>query len=231
MGQLKGLEDKVGGLQRELSSLREELKSYEKAGKTYETEQKRLHEIRHQRDALIQQQCDALTERSTGAIRAAVHGYSNANKFAAALREKLSGSNLRMNKIEQTAQAIVDAEDPHRAWLGTLEDLENLANFDPNSESNDHMPETPFLTNAGATKADCEKLARKLDPEDWLALSLTEIESEPYFEYRSREGEYINFANASSGQQATALLRTLLEQLQDNPNRCGYYAAGDSSAV
>lgn len=212
MDQLKGLEDKVGGLQRELSSLREELKSYEKAAKTYQTEQERLHEIRQQRDALIQQQCDALTERSAGAIRAVVHRYSNSKKFAAALREKLSGSNIRTNKIEQIAQAIIDSEDPHRAWLGTLEDLENLANFDPDAESSDHMPETPFLTSTGATKGDCEKLARKLDAEDWLSLSLTEIESEPHFEYRSREGEYINFSNASSGQQATALLRTLLNQ-------------------
>ncbi|WP_270373654.1 TrlF family AAA-like ATPase [Marinicauda sp. Alg238-R41] len=212
MEQLKGLEDKVGGLQRELSSLREELKFYKKAAETYQTEQERLHEIRLQRDALIQQQCDALTERSDGAIRAVVHRYSNAGKFAAALRERLSGSNLRTTKIEQIAQAIIDSEDPHRAWLGTLEDLENLANFDPDAESTDHMPETQFLTSAGATKGDCEKVARKLEAEDWLSLALTEIESEPHFEYRSREGEYINFSNASSGQQATALLRTLLNQ-------------------
>ena len=32
------------------------------------------------------------------------------------------------------------------------------------------------------------------------------------FEYRAREGEYIPFRNASAGQQATALLKTLLNQ-------------------
>ena len=125
----------------------------------------------------------------------------------------MSGSGLRKDRIEQIAQAIIEADDPHRAWLGTLEDLENLANFDPDKDSSEHLPETPFLTNAGATKGDCDKLSRKLFTEDWLSLSLTEIESEPFFEYRSREGEFINFSNASSGQQATALLRTLLNQV------------------
>ncbi len=212
MDQLKVLETKVGMLQREHSSLREELKSYEKAAETYQVEQKRLHDLRVQRDALIQQQCDALTERSGGAIRAIVHRYSNADSFMSALKEKLSGSGIRANKIEQIVNSIVEAEDPHRAWLGIIGDLESLSNFDPDSESSDHIPETPFLESAGATKGDCEKLARKLSPDDWLSLSLKEIESEPHFEYRSREGEYIAFSNASSGQQATALLRTLLNQ-------------------
>lgn len=212
MDQLKGLEAKVGTLQRELSSLRDELKSYDKAAETYQAEQEQLNDFRQQRDALIQEQCDALTERSGGAIRAVVHRFSNGDRFLSALKEKLSGSNIRANKIEQIVHSMVEAEDPQRAWVGTIEDLEKLANFDPDEESSDHLPETPFLESAGATKADCEKLARKLDPGDWLSLSLTQIESEPHFEYRSREGEYIAFSNASSGQQATALLRTLLNQ-------------------
>jgi type III restriction enzyme len=34
----------------------------------------------------------------------------------------------------------------------------------------------------------------------------------PHFEYRQREDAYINFREASAGQQATALLRVLLNQ-------------------
>ena len=212
MYQLKGLEGKVGVLQRELSSLQDELKAYEKAAESYKAEQDRLDELRQQRDSLLQEQCDALAERSDGAIRATVNRYSNAGSFLATLKEKLSGSGIRSTKIEQIATSIVEAEDPYRAWMGTLDDLEHLSNFDPESESSDHIPETPFLTKSGATKGDCEKLARKLQPDGWLSLSLTEIGSEPFFEYRSGEGEYITFSNASSGQQATALLRTLLNQ-------------------
>lgn len=57
-----------------------------------------------------------------------------------------------------------------------------------------------------------DRIARALKPEQWLSLSLTAITSVPVFEYRAREGEYIPFRNASAGQQATALLKTLLNQ-------------------
>lgn len=212
MEQLKALEAKVASLQKEDTRLSDEFISLQKAGETYQAEQKKLHELRAERDNLIQGQCEALTERSGAAIRAIVRRYSNADAFSDLLRERLSGSGIRKDRIELIAEAILTADDPHRSWLGTLEDLETLANFDPEKDSTEHLPETPFLTGAGATRGDCDKLARKLSSDDWLALSLTEIQSEPHFEYRSREGEYINFPNASSGQQATALLRTLLNQ-------------------
>lgn len=212
MDQLKELEAKIASLQKELTRLLGELLSLQKAGEHYQSEREHLHELRTQRDNLINGQCEALTDRSGGVIRSTVRRYSNADEFSEFMRERLSGSGIRKDRIEQIAEAVLDADDPHRSWLGTLEDLETLANFDPDEDSTEQLPETPFLVSAGATKSDCDKIARKLTPDDWLSLSLTEIHSEPYFEYRSREGEYIIFSNASSGQQATALLRTLLNQ-------------------
>jgi chromosome segregation protein len=60
------------------------------------------------------------------------------------------------------------------------------------------------------SKADTERIARTLTQSEWLRLSLVWPQDEPVFEYRSKENEYIPFANASAGQQATALLSTLL---------------------
>ncbi|WP_299407692.1 hypothetical protein [uncultured Roseobacter sp.] len=51
-----------------------------------------------------------------------------------------------------------------------------------------------------------------MSPDDWLTLALTPIESAPVYEYRAREDEYIPCKNVSAGQQATALLKTLLNQ-------------------
>jgi chromosome segregation protein len=51
-----------------------------------------------------------------------------------------------------------------------------------------------------------------MTPGEWLSLPLIEIGSEPIFECRTREGEHIAFSNASAGQQATALLKTLLNE-------------------
>jgi chromosome segregation protein len=56
------------------------------------------------------------------------------------------------------------------------------------------------------------KLAEKISPENWLELALTSLDDETTFEYQTKEQEYIPFENASAGQQATALLMTLLNQ-------------------
>jgi ABC-type cobalamin/Fe3+-siderophores transport system ATPase subunit len=52
----------------------------------------------------------------------------------------------------------------------------------------------------------------KLTPDAWLDLSLAPLIDQPSFEYQSKAGTYIAFSSASAGQQATALLTTLLSQ-------------------
>lgn len=47
-------------------------------------------------------------------------------------------------------------------------------------------------------------------PDGWLSLALTPIEDHPVFEYKTRDSDYIDFVDASAGQQATALMRVLL---------------------
>jgi len=210
--QLTELETKAAALQRELSGLKDELDSIHQSSEIFQAEQENLYDLRLQRDTLIQKQCDILMESSANTIRAKLQRYSNSQDFLTAFRAKISGSNLRTKKIEQLIQFIFEAADRHIAWKNIIHDLEHLANFNPDEESIDQIPETKFLTLAGMSKDDCLKLSHKISADDWLSLSLIEITSEPRFEYRSREGEYISFSNASSGQQATALLRALLNQ-------------------
>jgi chromosome segregation protein len=128
------------------------------------------------------------------------------------LRVSLSGSNVRRERIEMLGAAIVNSENPQDRWNRFLEDLEVLAAFDADQEGTDRRPETPALAAAGLNTGDLDRISRRLSAEDWLTLSLIEIKSEPVFEYRSRESDYIPFSNASAGQQATALLKTLLNQ-------------------
>src|SRR6202008_3154357 len=74
------------------------------------------------------------------------------------------------------------------------------------------LPNCPVLKACGFGNPDLAKAASKLDEDAWLEISLSRRENQPQFEYRAREGEYIAFANASAGQQATALLKALLNQ-------------------
>src|SRR5262249_40312213 len=82
-----------------------------------------------------------------------------------------------------------------------------LAAFSPDQEGSERRPDTPALSAAGLTAGGLDRIARKLSADDWLSLSLIDIQSEPVFGYRASESDYIPFSNASAGQQATALLK------------------------
>jgi type III restriction enzyme len=106
---------------------------------------------------------------------------------------------------------VKDAAEPVEEWRNIVAELEQLAVLVVEDESS-VLPETPHLIAAGFTKPDTQKIAERLTVENWLDLSLVELEDIPVFEFRQRETDYIKFRDASAGQQATALLTVLLNQ-------------------
>ena len=131
------------------------------------------------------------------------------------LKQAVSGSRVPSNKIEQLGAAFSGADSERDAGENhdtVLADLERLAEFEVERAGLENRPEAQFLANIGLTRSNLDGICRNLGLDDWLALSLTPIFSETVFEYRAREKEYIPFRNASAGQQATALLTTLLNQ-------------------
>ena len=213
MEELRTIESRLSTFQRETARLSDEERTLKATGDAYVAEQRRWHELKAERDDLFDAQCKKLTKNADGAIRAHVRRYADADDFVERFREALSGSKVRRERIEALGEAITDADDPTERWAQILDELEGLALFDPEQESGDRRPDTPVLAGIGFTNNDLDRVAQRLGPEAWLSLSLTDIQSEPVFEYRARESDYIPFGNASSGQQATALLKTLLNQL------------------
>ena len=165
-----------------------------------------------ERDDLRDQQCAALTTCADGVIRAQVRRFADPSGFVDMLRQSLSGSRVQGGKLDTLGESITNSPDPTAQWNDLLLDLEKLAVFDVDREGANRRPETPSLAACGLTTGEQDRLAGRLKSEEWLALSLTPVKSAPVFEYRTREGEYIPFRNASAGQQATALLKTLLNQ-------------------
>ena len=161
---------------------------------------------------MIERECAALTQRSGGAIRVSVRRYADSAAFVELLRQGLSGSRVQGNKIEALGDAITKAENPRAIWLQIVDDLEKLAEYEPGNSPTEGQPTVAALVSAGLTANDLNRIAQTLQPDTWLSLSLTPIQSVPVYEFRAREGEYIPFENASAGQQATALLKTLLNQ-------------------
>ncbi len=210
--QLQTLEVRVSSYSKETARLNEELKLLNMADDIYTAERQGWYELKAERDTLFDAQCKKLTENANGAIRAQVRRFADVSDFTEHFRESLSGSSVRRERIEAIGEAILTAENPQDRWSRILGDLEALAVFDPDKEGSDRRPETHALAAAGLSSGDLDRIARKLSTDNWLALSLIDIRSEPVFEYRARENDYIPFRNASAGQQATALLKTLLNQ-------------------
>ncbi len=213
MAQLQALEQRLSSYQKETARLQEEVKTLQTAGEVYNAERQGWYDLKVERDALFDGQCQKLTDNANGAIRAHIKRFADAGDFIQRLRESLSGSNVRREKLDILGTSIVEAEDPQDRWTRVLAELEQLAVFDPEQEGAERRPDTPALAAAGLTATDLDRIARKMQSDDWLALSLIDVKSEPVFEYRARENDYIPFSNASAGQQATALLKTLLNQI------------------
>lgn len=164
------------------------------------------------RGDLMAQKCDELTNLSSQRIRASLRRGAGMSAAKDRLLGILSGTKVRTKKVEELCESISASDDPVAEWGTVLAELEQIAVLPRGEGQKADFPEMPTLTKASLSASDLERLAAKLNVEDWLDLSLVELEDIPLFEYRQREGEYIKFSEASAGQQATALLRVLLNQ-------------------
>lgn len=125
-------------------------------------------------------------------------------------RGLIQGSSVRSGRVDQLFGALKDESDPLGTWEEVLSELETIMLLDDDEA---HTSEsTPNLSRLGFPLADQFRIRRRLSADGWLDLALTSIRDRPIFEYQTKEAEYIPFSAASSGQQATALLRILLSQ-------------------
>ena len=209
---LKDIDEKTGTHARKIARVDEELRALATAESTYVAERTSWQELLSERDDLLDQQCAALTTCADGAILARVRRFADPSDFVDTLRQSLAGSRVQGGKLDALGESIANSPDPTAQWNDLLLDLEKLADFEVDREGANRRPEVPSLVACGLTAGEQDRLAGRLKSEEWLALSLTPIKSVPVFEYRAREDEYIPFSNASAGQQATALLKTLLNQ-------------------
>lgn len=164
------------------------------------------------RGELLANKCEELTDLSGGRIRAQIKRGGGLERAQRELERLVTGTRIRSKKLEELCSTISNSADPAAEWAVILAELEALALLPKEQGGDSSLPETPALRKAGLTQADLEKLAAKVTVDDWLDLSLVELDDVPIFDYEQREGEYIPFAAASAGQQATALLRVLLNQ-------------------
>lgn len=212
LGQLRTLETRVAELADETTRVRELLATLTTADDNYTTARDEWLNAQAEHDDLVDRECAELTNRSGGLIRVGVKRYADPAAFVGTLRTALQGSRVQSAKLEALGEGITGAADPKTSWTAALAELEGLAEYDAGRGPPGTRPGAVTLLTLGLNAGDIDRIAQHLTPESWLVLSLTPIASVPIYEFRAREGEYIPFKNASAGQQATALLKTLLNQ-------------------
>ncbi len=164
------------------------------------------------RGDVLEAQCKALTDLSENTIRATLLRGRGLQSVKERLGALLAGTRIRSKKVDDLCEKLLDAGQPVNEWEAVLDELRSLVETNQAAVNESALPTCPTLCGAAFTASELQRIASQLTMQDWLDLSLTELEDLPVFEYRQREGEYIKFADASAGQQATALMRVLLNQ-------------------
>lgn len=209
LDELAKLESRRRELQGALDEQTEELAGLSAAAEKHAELRAEWRSLQAERSNAIEVECKALTELSEGLIRADVVRNAGLATLKTRFKSAVTGSKVRAAKIEAFLEDIAKAADPLTAWQQAMDELEAavLAKEDPGSSAS--SPTSPLQR----FKADeIEKMAALLSPEEVLELCLLSMDDHPSFEYQTKDGEYIAFDDASAGQQATTLVRVLLNQ-------------------
>lgn len=209
MGRLDELENRQEELIKEKQEIEDQLDEIGSPREEFDHLRERWLEVHSERSKILERQCEALTDQSQGRIRARLEVGGQTQEFVGLLKVKVEGSNLYESRMQDIFASIPESDDSIEQYSAIMGDLETLALHD--MEESADIPATPVLAECELEEMHLEKIARHLSPEDWLDLAVTPLDDQPQFEYRVQD-DYIDFASASAGQQATALLQALLNQ-------------------
>jgi len=162
---------------------------------------------------LLRTQAYEFSSLSNKYIRAEVTKNINLQNFKSILKIIFEGSRIREERIDSIIEHIKKSNDPLNEYILVLEEFRLLSEVNSTDKIVEN-PETPILTACGFTNDQISKIYPKISKEKWLNLSTNELDFYPTFFYTTNSslGDDIPFADASAGQQATALLTVLLNQ-------------------
>lgn len=169
-----------------------------------------LQELAAERSSTIAAECQTLDDLSDGLIHAELQVGVGLKGPADRFRTAVAGANIRSAKIDTFFEELQKEDDPLATWNKVLDELELIAQLD--ADATIRSSDTPTMSRLGLGVADQDRARTRLTADGWLDLALTRVRDEPTFLYRRKEADYVAFADASAGQQATALLRVLLAQ-------------------
>lgn len=208
--ELTRLEQSVGILEKSLQEKCALLKSLGDPSIELATKWKEWIERHRNRSEFIKVQCERLQTLSGGAFRAQARACGSPVPIKTALTKCFANKNIRKTeeKIDTIADSVVGSDDPLKMWFELAAEFEQLFQL----RESKTLADTPILEKALLSRQNRVSLQEGLCLDAILDLKLTPLEDSPKFEFRVGPDKYISFAEASSGQQATSLLKVLLNQ-------------------
>jgi chromosome segregation protein len=212
LNQLANIEARQTAIRQSIAEQREELARLGDPLERYKSLRQEWLALLRTRSDTLQRRCGEITYLSDNLVRASLERAAGLSVLATRIRTAVSGSNLRGAKIDDLVRGLGQEPDPLSAWEEVVTELEASLRLTSESEVKPSSRVKELLVAHGMTASDVAKMVERLTPDSWLDLALTPIIDHPHFEYMATEDEYIDFSAASPGQQATALLRILLNQ-------------------
>lgn len=202
-GRISELATAVDRAQRELELLGDPQARYEASWQEW----KDLHRDRLE---VLERLAANLAGLSGGLIRVSLIAGGDQSELVNRLKLVTQGSGIHTSRLEDLVKAVAAESDILEAWFSLVHELENVALWDPLATP--EAPACPAIVGVGIGEAQIRRLGERLTADRWLDFALQPLRIVPVFEFRAKENEYIPFADASAGQQATALIRALLSQ-------------------
>lgn len=205
--EVETISKRISEIDGRLNALGREVSSAEAAELDYGTSTNAWMQAVHARGALTARRAQLVETRSRNLVRAEVVVAGDLKAPVNVLAEVSRGSRVRSDKFSDLHEYLVEQDKPLESWLRAVDELRGVMGHESDDST---LPPCPVLHAAGLTDKELKAIATRLDDDAWLRVRLALPLDSVKFEYKSREGEYLDFSQASAGQRATALMRVLL---------------------
>ncbi len=210
--QIRDVEKRITELKKLQMTNRNTLAALGDPETAYDGLRTRWNDLHARKIQTLDEQCQQFSGLSNGLIKADIKKSLDIESLKQKFKTAFASLNIKEQKIDDLCKCVLTAADPMTDWNGILAELEKLALH--KTTGVDPLPATAVMDRCGFIESEKKRLATGFESTEWLELSVTELEFNPVFQYCTNKdtSEYIEFTDASAGQQATALLTVLLNQ-------------------
>ena len=207
--QLKAVMDSLNNVENRIGELEKEIKSLENVESEFSSKFQSWVSLHNQKADSLEGQCEQLNMKSGGEIEAVLKRGADIDEAIRKLDEAIKGARISSDRWDALKKTIVDADSPVETWSKLIQELRLFAEL----EIGDVLDEEkiPSLASWDLSPNAKRVIIERLTPDKWFEIAFTSLNDIPVFYYQKNR-DNIPFEDASAGQQATALLKVLLQE-------------------